>query len=159
MEERVDELEEEVQHFEARPDKSKAGELLERLDDLMLEDGLSSAGRKRAKELRTRVGALDFNKPTNQHLLTKEEIFARQKKLLYDCEKIGMNVSEELGRQNGRLEDSRSKVMRIDGKLVSSAGLLLTIKRNIRKNTIMLRVVVFVLILVFLVILLMKVFG
>ena len=159
MEASLEQLEAQVCNFEARPDQRTNGELLERIDDLMLEESVTFADRKKLKELRTRVSALDFNKPTNQHLLTDDEIFIKQKKLLYDCEKIGMNVAEELERQNHRLEDSKAKVTRIDGKLVSSAGLLLTIKRNMQKNTIMLRIVIFVLILVFLVILLMKVFG
>lgn len=159
MYEQIDDLEVQVQHFEARPDKNTCDELVEKIDDLMLEDSLTISDRKKLRELKTRVSALDFNKPTNQHLLTQDEIFAKQKKLLYDCEKLGMNAAEELERQTGRLEDSKAKVMKIDGKLVSSAGLLLTIKCNIMKNTNMLRVVVFTLILLFLIILLMKIFG
>lgn len=159
MDKAVHDLESAVEHFEARPTKEIARELMERIEDLMLEEYITVKDRKKLKELKSRVKALDFNKPTNQHLLTKDEIFIKQKKLLYDCEKMGMNASEELERQNIKLEDSKTKVFKIDGKLVSSSGLLLTIKRNIQKNTVMLRIVVYTLILVFLIILMMKVFG
>ena len=153
------EVETEVEAFEARPTLKGSSMVIEKLEYLTLEDNLTVNDRKKLKELKSRVAALDFNKPTNQHLLTHEEVFTKQRKLLYDCEKMGMNVSEELERQNIQLEGSNGKLQRIDGKLVSSSGLLLSIKRNIQKNRVMLRIVVYTLILVFLVILMMKVFG
>lgn len=159
MNQPVDELDFEIQEFEARPTLEKSQTLVEKIDYLMLEEFLTSEDRKQLKGFKSRVTKIDFNKPSNQYLLSQEEIFAKQKKLLYDCEKMGMNAAEELDRQNNQLEDSKSKVYKIDGKLVSSSGLLLTIKRNIQKNTVMLRIVIYTLILVFLVILLMKLFG
>ena len=149
----------EINEFEARPTNGKADELSENIDYLILEEHMTKNDRKTLKELKSRVRSFDFNKPTNQHLLTNAEIFAKQKRLIYDCEKLGFSTAGELDRQNTVLEASKDKTYKIDGKLIGSAGLLVAIKRTMQMNVAMLRIVVYMLILIFLVILMMKIFG
>ena len=153
MEKTFEELEFRLQQFEARPDHNLLAELKEQIDYLMLEESIKLDERKQLRAFKTRLMAVDMDKPHNQDLLTKQEIFENQKKMLYDCEQIGLEVSGELERQNESLKGSNTKVFKIDGKLTSSSGLLMTIKRNIQKNKLMLRIAIFVILLVFLIIL------
>ena len=155
----LDDLTTEIDNFEARPTLEKSKELSEQIDYLMLEDHITIKDRKTLKQLKTRISGFDFNKPANQHLLTDSEICLKQKRMLYDCEKLAISSGKELERQNLKLDDAKDMTYKIDGKLIGSAGLLLTIKRNMQMNTVMLRVVIYTLILIFLVLIMMKVFG
>ena len=148
-----------AEHFEARPSAEKCAELLELIDYLSLEEHITSNDRRRLKGLRARLAAFDAHKPAHQHMLSDAEIMAKQMRLMHDCERLAVSSAGQLDAQLEKLEGAQLKLQKVEGKLLVSGGLLVGLKRSVSMNVAMLTVVVFTVILMFLIVGMMKVFG
>ena len=134
----------------------KIPEILETIDYLILE--LSSEKEKTENLKKIKKDIKKTLKENPSKILNKNEILLHQKKMLYDCQEICLNVGNELNRQENKLKGSEKKVYNLNGKLLNSSGLVVTVQRNMMRNKIIFKIAVSLVFVILAVIMLVKIF-
>ncbi len=78
--------------------------------------------------------------------------------MMYDCQEISLNTGAELNRQKDQLRSSERKVFSLNGKLLNSSGLVLSVQRNMKKNKIIFKIAIGVVLFILTFILVAKIF-
>lgn len=136
--------------------KELYNQLREEVEFLLLEEGTSSVQAKQLKEIKKRLNEMREEQP--QLVMTRQEIFENQRKMMNDCEESSLKTQQELFRQTEKLASSEKKLQILDWSLSSSRALILRMRLNQLKNKVVLKVALFTIAIVLTVILVLKFF-
>lgn len=113
-------LEDEITRF--GDDETRSSEtLFAELDYLLLEDSFSDHERRKLRELRAVLAEKQRLRDQESRV---EDIYVQQRKALYDCNTIAMDVGTQLTASNQRLARVQETAKRINQRLLGSSSLV-----------------------------------
>ena len=156
LETTIQKIEVKISDFESPIDDQQRRDFQEQIDLLLMENECDQFQKKRLKELRSKLNIVKNPEEAGRNL-SESEIFAYQKKMLYDCQNYNSSIVSEMERQNNTLRGVDSNLDKLTGKLTVSSGLIGTIKKNIYKNKLVFFVVLAVIFMVVVVLIMEKI--
>ena len=134
----------------------KVKNLQEEIDYLILEHSSEKEKTDNLRKIKKEIKTILKENPSK--ILNKNQILNHQKKMLYDCQEIALNVGNELNRQEDKLTGSEKKIFNLNGKLLNSSGLVVTVQRNMRRNKIIFKIAICLIFVVLALVLVVKIF-